>query len=139
MYTHPFQAARPAGGIAIVVPCAAGKTTLARGLQEHGWPARQIAQEHCYVADMWKRLSRPDLLVFLDASFEICTSRKQLNWTRAEYEEQRRRLAHARENCDVYLNSDVLGPDEVLMEALSQIRDWARQAPGSRPSVESSS
>jgi len=121
LYTHPFQAARPAGGIAIVGPCAAGKTTLARGLQEHGWPARQIAQEHSYVADMWKRLSRPDLLVFLDASFEICTARKQLNWTRAEYEEQRRRLAHARDNCDVYLNSDALRPEQVLVEVLLQI------------------
>jgi deoxyadenosine/deoxycytidine kinase len=121
LYTHPFQAARPAGGIAIVGPCAAGKTTLARGLQEHGWPARQIAQEHSYVADMWKRLSRPDLLVFLDASFENCTARKQLNWTRAEYEEQRRRLAHARDNCDVYLNSDALRPEQVLVEVLLQI------------------
>ena len=134
MYTRPFQAARPAGGIAIVGPCAAGKTTLARGLQEHGWPARQIAQEHSYVADMWKRLSRPDLLVFLDASFETCTARKQLNWTRAEYEEQRRRLAHARVNCDIYVDSDTLPPEAVLAEVLRQIQ--ARGAGGgTRPSV----
>ena len=139
MYTHPFQAARPAGGIAIVGPCAAGKTTLARGLQENGWPARQIAQEHSYVADMWKRFSRPDLLVFLDASFEICTARKHLNWSRAEYEEQHRRLVHARQYCDVYLNSDAMGADEVLKEALNLIKAWARRAPGHRPSVEPSS
>lgn len=122
MYTRPFQAARPAGGIAIVGPCAAGKTTLARGLQAHGWPARQIAQEHSYVADMWKRLSRPDLLVFLDASFETCTARKQLNWTGAEYREQLRRLVHARQHCDVYLNSDALGPEQVLAEVLRRIK-----------------
>jgi chloramphenicol 3-O-phosphotransferase len=134
LYTRPFQAARPAGGIAIVGPCAAGKTTLARGLQEHGWPARQIAQEHSYVADMWKRLSRPNLLVFLDASFETCTARKRLNWTRGEYEEQLRRLAHARLNCDIYVDSDTLPPEAVLAEVLRQIQ--ARGAGGgTRPSV----
>jgi shikimate kinase len=134
LYTRPFQAARPAGGIAVVGPCAAGKTTLARGLQEHGWPARQIAQEHSYVADMWKRLSRPNLLVFLDASFETCTARKRLNWTRGEYEEQLRRLAHARLNCDIYVDSDTLPPEAVLAEVLRQIQ--ARGAGGgTRPSV----
>ena len=32
--------------IAIVGPCGAGKSTLAEVLIGHGYPARQIAQEH---------------------------------------------------------------------------------------------
>jgi len=118
LYTRLQQSSRPAGGIAIVGPCAAGKTTLARGLQALGHPARRIAQEHSYVPDMWQRLTRPDVLVFLDASYENCTSRKRLNWTPAEYEEQRQRLDHARSHCDVYINSDALTVDEVLHEAV---------------------
>lgn len=121
MYTRLHQGRRPAGGIAIVGPCAAGKTTLARGLQALGYAARQIAQEHSYVPDMWQRLSRPDLLVFLDASYETCTARKHLNWTRGEYHEQLRRLAHAREHCDLYLDSEGLQVDQVLQQALQAL------------------
>ncbi|HEX9675289.1 MAG TPA: hypothetical protein VGA07_04875, partial [Anaerolineales bacterium] len=95
-------AAAPAGAglrawpkIAIVGPCASGKTTLATRLQREGYSARQIVQEHSYVADMWKVLSMPDLLIFLDASFATCNRRKALNWLENEYLEQRRRLRHA--------------------------------------------
>jgi deoxyadenosine/deoxycytidine kinase len=118
LYTRPLRSPAPTGGIVIVGPCAAGKTTLARGLQAHGLPARQIAQEHSYVPDMWLRLSRPDILVFLDASYERCTQRKALNWTLAEYQEQHRRLAHAREHCHIYIDSDDLTPEEVLAAAI---------------------
>jgi deoxyadenosine/deoxycytidine kinase len=118
LYTRPLRSPAPTGGIVIVGPCAAGKTTLARGLQAHGLPARQIAQEHSYVPDMWLRLSRPDILVFIDASYERCTQRKALNWTLAEYQEQHRRLAHAREHCHIYIDSDDLTPEEVLAAAI---------------------
>jgi deoxyadenosine/deoxycytidine kinase len=118
LYTRPLRSPAPTGGIVIVGSCAAGKTTLARGLQAHGLPARQIAQEHSYVPDMWLRLSRPDILVFLDASYERCTQRKALNWTLAEYQEQHRRLAHAREHCHIYIDSDDLTPEEVLAAAI---------------------
>jgi deoxyadenosine/deoxycytidine kinase len=118
LYTRPLRSPAPTGGIVIVGPCAAGKTTLARGLQAHGLPARQIAQEHSYVPDMWLRLSRPDILVFLDASYERCTQRKALNWTLAEYQEQHRRLGHAREHCHIYIDSDDLTPEEVLAAAI---------------------
>lgn len=121
MYTRPLAGTRRTGGIAIVGPCASGKTTLASRLQALGHPARQIAQEHSYVPDMWQRLSRPDVLIFLDASYETCTARKRLNWTRAEYAEQHRRLAHAREHCRVYVNSDRLTADEVLLEVLRRM------------------
>ncbi|HSB89799.1 MAG TPA: hypothetical protein VLD63_07215 [Anaerolineales bacterium] len=121
MYTRPLVGTRRTGGIAIVGPCASGKTTLARGLQALGHPARQIAQEHSYVPDMWQRLSRPDVLVFLDASYETCTTRKQLNWTRAEFAEQQRRLAHARQHCHLYIYSDALTVRQVLEATLQAL------------------
>ena len=105
--------------IAIVGPCASGKTTLAEGLQAHGYGARQIAQEHSYVQDMWKQITDPDILIYVDASFETCTERKKLNWKQKEFDEQVRRLSHARENCDLYIFTDDLAPSEILDRTLS--------------------
>jgi len=107
------------GGIVIVGPCAAGKSSLAEGLRQAGWQARQIAQEHSYVANMWQVLSQPDILVFLDAQFETCTRRKSLDWTPADYQAQQERLAHARQHCDFYLATDALSADQVLERTLS--------------------
>lgn len=108
--------------IAIVGPCAAGKSTLAKSLQSSGYAARQIAQEHSYVPSMWQRLTDPDLLIYLDASFEVCTRRKSLNWLRAEYEEQKKRLQHARAHCQVYIDTDTLTPHEVYECALEMLQ-----------------
>jgi deoxyadenosine/deoxycytidine kinase len=116
--------------IAIVGPCAAGKSTLAARLRQAGWSARQIAQEHSYVADMWQVLTQPDVLVFLDASYEVCTQRKQLNWTPAEYQEQQRRLRHARAHCDVYLDTTGLTPEEVARRVSASLPGGQPQGDG---------
>ena len=100
--------------IAIVGPCGAGKSTLARALQSRGLDVRQIAQEHSYVPSMWQYLCRPDVLIFLDASFEVCTRRKNLNWLPRDYAKQVHRLEHARKHCHIYVNTDSLNPEEVL-------------------------
>lgn len=105
--------------IAIVGPCAAGKSTLARALQSRGLGARQIAQEHSYAPSMWQHLSQPDLLIFLDASYEVCTQRKNLNWLPRDYTKQVHRLEHARKHCHIYVNTDGLTPEEVLEQVLS--------------------
>jgi cytidylate kinase len=104
--------------IGIVGPCGAGKTTLANGLQRNGWRARAIAQEHSYVKDMWQRLTRPNVLVFLQASCLVGAKRRHLNWTESEWEEQQRRLAHAQLHADFYLDTDMLGIEEVLAKVL---------------------
>ena len=100
--------------IGIVGPCGAGKTTLAEGLQRNDWRARAIAQEHSYVKDMWQRMTRPDVLIFLQASCSVGGKRRHLNWTETEWEEQQRRLAYACEHADYYLDTDSLGIGEVL-------------------------
>ena len=67
---------------------------------------------------MWQRLTKPDLLVFLQASFETCTRRRQLHWDLGEYEEQQHRLEHAFEHADLRVETDQLTPNEVLQTVL---------------------
>ena len=100
--------------IAIVGPCGAGKTTLANGLKAQGFNARAVAQEHSYVQDMWQRLTKPDILIFLQASQRVGMKRKRFNWTIAEWQEQQRRLFHSLQNADFFLNTDDLSIQKVL-------------------------
>lgn len=109
--------------VGIVGPCGVGKTTLAQALQARGYDARQIAQEHSFVPDMWQQLTRPDVLIFLDGSFETCNRRKPLDWRPSDHAEQLRRLAHAREHCDIYVDTDGLSAEEVLERVLAELGD----------------
>ena len=108
--------------IAVVGPCASGKTTLVEGLIRKGYTARQIAQEHSYVPRMWKLLTKPDILLYVDASYETCTERKQLNWSLKDYERQIERLAHARDHCDIYLDTEGISAEEALERALEALK-----------------
>ena len=110
--------------IAVVGPCASGKTTLVEGLVRHGFKARQIAQEHSYVPKMWEILTKPDVLIYVDASFESCTERKQLNWAMKDYERQIERLTHARQHCDIFLDTEGISAQEALERALEALRPF---------------
>lgn len=78
--------------------------------------------------DMWQRIARPDVLVFLDATFETCTRRKNLDWLRREYDEQHHRLRHARAHCDLYLATDDLTPTAILETVLQALRSAGASA-----------
>lgn len=108
--------------IAIVGPCAAGKSSLAARLLEAGYKAHQIAQEHSYVQDMWQVFSSPDILIYLGSSFEASERRKHLNWNEEDFNEQIRRLAHAREHCDIFIDTTNLTEDDVARKALEELR-----------------
>src|SRR5512146_447896 len=105
--------------IGVVGPCAAGKSTLIEGLSRLGYRTRHIAQEHSYVADMWKRLTHPDVLIFLDATYAVTCERRNIDWSEADYEEQQRRLRHAREHADLYVLTDGLRAEEVLQRVVN--------------------
>ncbi|MCL4275753.1 MAG: hypothetical protein KJZ77_17915 [Anaerolineales bacterium] len=105
--------------IGVVGPCGSGKSTLIAGLKKRGYRCRHIAQEHSYVKHMWQVLTNPDVLVFLQCSFENATSRRKLNWTPADYQEQQRRLSHALEHADLIIETDALDPEGVLAQALN--------------------
>jgi deoxyadenosine/deoxycytidine kinase len=102
--------------VGIVGPCGSGKSTLIANLRRMEVPYRlhHIAQEHSYVVDMWQRLVHPDVLIFLDASFDVTIQRKKLDWTFDDYQEQHRRLSLARKYASLYLLTDNLTPQEVL-------------------------
>jgi len=103
--------------VGVVGPCGSGKSTLIRALEALGYRCRHIAQEHSYVPSMWQKITDPDVLIFVQASFATCTARRRLNWLEADYLEQLHRLAHAREHADFTIETDNLSPEEVLAAA----------------------
>jgi deoxyadenosine/deoxycytidine kinase len=112
--------------IGVVGVCASGKSTLVKGLEARGYRTRHIAQEHSYVKDMWKRITNPDLLIYLDVSYPTTIQRRNLNWTEADYAEEQRRLVHAREHADLYVNTDPLSIEEVLEQVIRFIMTFHR-------------
>jgi hypothetical protein len=67
---------------------------------------------------MWQIISKPDLLIYLGASFPVSTARRLLDWKERDYQEQLRRLAHARAHARLFIDTDSLNPDQVLQKAL---------------------
>ncbi len=112
--------------IGVVGPCGAGKSSLVSGLKAEGYQVRHIAQEHSYVPDMWRRLTNPDILIYLDVSYENTVQRRRLDWTSDEHAEQQRRLSHARQHADLYLNTNSMTVQEVRDSALSFINSFTQ-------------
>lgn len=100
--------------VVLVGVCGSGKTTLAQGLRRLGYEVKECGQEHSEVPYMWQAISRPDVLIYLDASEEVIYRRGQRHYVLGYVEEERRRLAHALAHCDYYLMTDDLSAAEVL-------------------------
>lgn len=81
-----------------------------------------IAQEHSYVPDMWQRLVNPDILIYLDVSYEIATKRRSLNWTVEEFQQQCKRLEHARIHAKILINTDKIFAEDVLKKVMDFLR-----------------
>ena len=111
--------------IGVVGPCGSGKSTLIAGLERYGYICRHIAQEHSYVQAMWQIISKPDILIFLHASFPISTARRKLDWREKDYEEQSRRLSHAREHAHIIIDTDDLTPEQILQIVLDYLQTAA--------------
>ena len=109
--------------IGVVGPCVSGKSTHFAGLEAGGYSCRHNAKEHSYVPSMWQVISKPDLLIFLHASFPVSTTRRKLNWQEKDYNEQSRRLSHAREHAHIIIDTDDLTPDQVLQQAIDFLTD----------------
>jgi shikimate kinase len=100
--------------VVLVGVCGSGKTTLALRLRRLGYEVRECGQEHSEVPHMWQVMSRPDVLIYLDASEEVIRQRGRRHYVKDMIAEQRRRLAHARAHCQLYVMTDDLPPTEVL-------------------------
>jgi shikimate kinase len=113
--------------VAIVGPCTSGKSTLAEALRSAGYEARQPAQEHSYVPAMWQKLTRPDILIFLDVDYETVVARRPKNpGSPQRLAEQHQRLAHARQHCDFYLDTSQLSITQVQDKTLSFLSQFAQ-------------
>jgi hypothetical protein len=111
---------KPALRVAVVGVCASGKSTLIEALRRAGYEARHVAQEHSYVPSMWQRISRPDVLIFLDVAYgTILKRRPRLDIEPEDVAEQLRRLTHARAHCDLYLDTTHLSPAQVQERVLA--------------------
>lgn len=71
---------------------------------------------------MWRRLTDPDVLIYLDVSMEEAARREGLDHPSSWWTEEREfRLADARAHCDLYLDTTLLTPDEVVVRAESYL------------------
>lgn len=110
--------------VAVVGPCASGKSTLVAALREAGYDARHPAQEHSYVKDMWQRLVDPDVLVYLDLSHEAYRERRPKDDAGPEYlAMQRERLSHAREHADLVVETSEMSAEAVRDVVLGALAD----------------
>lgn len=72
---------------------------------------------------MWQVISKPDILIYLSASFPVSTERRKLNWQEKDHAEQLRRLNHAREHAHIFIDTDDLTPVQVLQTALDSLKE----------------
>ena len=115
----PLLPRSPALRVAVVGPCASGKSTLTAALRAAGYEARQPAQEHSYVPDMWRRLVDPDLLIYLDISYEALLARRPHFGEREYLEREKARLAHARAHADLVVDTSALAAEAVAAQVMS--------------------
>lgn len=110
--------------IAVVGPCSAGKSTLVDALRAAGYTVRHVAQEHSYVPAMWQRISRPDLLIYLDLSYSAARQRRpHIDGGPQRLAEQHRRLAHARKHCHLYINTTDLTMPQVQAQVFNFLQN----------------
>ncbi|WP_420628548.1 hypothetical protein [Candidatus Leptofilum sp.] len=110
--------------VAVVGPCSSGKSTLTTALKAAGYEARHPAQEHSYVANMWQRVTQPDLLIFLDVDYANARARRpHIDGGPQRLVQQHHLLRHARKHCDFYLDTSGLTVEEVRTAVLTFLAD----------------
>ena len=107
--------------IGVVGVCGSGKTELVQRLRAREFQAKHIAQEHSFISNMWQRITKPDVLVFLDVSYDETLRRKKFDWSEKDYQEQNRRVDHARQNADIIVFTDDFSPDGVCEFVLQSL------------------
>jgi hypothetical protein len=117
----PQPAASQPPRLTVVGPDAAGKSELVGRLRALGYNAGSCAQEHSYVPDMWRRLARPDFLIYVDARLETIAQRRAIDWGQERLDELNARLAHARAHCDFYLATDDLEAPKVVEQVCAAL------------------
>lgn len=107
--------------VAVVGPCASGKTTLVEGLRDHGFDAWVTAQEHSAVPELWNHLA-PDVLIALTIDLETIRHRRGEHWPSAVFKSQQERLQSAYHNAGLTLDSARHSADEVLASSIQYLQ-----------------
>lgn len=103
--------------VAVVGPCASGKTHLVERLRRSGLEAYTVAQEHSEVSDFFGR-RHPDVVVYLDVGCRVLRKRRRLSSGPGFLARQRKRLARARLEADIYILTDDLEESEVYDQVM---------------------
>lgn len=102
--------------------CGSGKSALVGRLCRAGYDAHEIAQEHSYVPDMWRRIHPPDRLIFLAARYETVANRRpNALLTPKLFALMLRRLEHVRQHADLVIETDGLSEEDVFGQALGYL------------------
>jgi len=110
--------------VAVVGPCASGKTTLVEGLRRLGYDAAACGQEHSQIPTLWRH-GRPDVLIALTVDLATVRHRRGAAWPEAIFRAQQRRLASAVAAADVVVDTSDIDVETVLRraaDALSRTR-----------------
>ncbi len=111
--------------VGVVGPCSSGKSELARRLRHAGYRIKELRQEHSSVPTLWQHFNKPDVLIYLDVDQEVAAQREGLAKPSAWWDEEREvRLAHARQHCDLYIDTSALTPQTVFVEAQRYLERW---------------
>jgi hypothetical protein len=107
--------------VAVVGPCASGKTSVVARLREHDIDAWAVAQEHSGIPELWRHLG-PDRLVYLDTTVQtVRVRRDDDNWPEWIFKLQQERLANARAHADILVMTDDLTLDDVVATILHRL------------------
>ncbi|MHB9034641.1 MAG: hypothetical protein ACYC6L_16535 [Anaerolineae bacterium] len=112
------------GRITIVGVCGTGKSTLAANLTKHGYDAHECLQEHSFIQDMWRRISRPQILIVLQAEYKTVLARQYTDITHEIYADEYRKLANARANARILVNTDKLNAAQVAAFVISSLAPY---------------
>ena len=74
---------------------------------------------------MWRRITNPDILIYLDVSVVVAARREGLSVPSSWWAEERAvRLVHARANCDLYIDTTDLSTDEVVARVTAYLQSF---------------
>lgn len=108
--------------VKVVGISAAGKSTLVESLRRKGYDARPVSQEHSQIPDLWRRIRPPVFLIYLDVKFDVQQERRpDVSWSTQWLQTETERLAHARQNADLKLDTSQLTIEEVSERVTSAL------------------
>lgn len=115
--------------VAVVGPCASGKSTLVDGLRAAGVDAYACAQEHSGVPDLWRH-GAADLVIALEVDLATIRARRGREWPAHLYATQIERLAPAYAAAEIKIDTAAIPPGAALAHALAVVARWRDQHGG---------